>query len=129
MRACPLPIVSILLMLAMAPPVFAGGENNSKTQTCTPDKTVTTTTPVTSCNPYTVQVPTGRNICNFASAYSDGSADFGGSASCAAETYPVSYSNCSTTNVVSTTVVKGNCVVDGCTTGGHNCNHGGGPGG
>jgi hypothetical protein len=129
MRAFKLLAASILFVFTISTSVIAGGENNSHDTPCTPDRTVTTTAPVTTCNPYTLQVQTGRSICDVQDEHQDASADFGGTASCNAETYGLYYPNCSTVSVTTTTVVKGNCPVDACTTGGHNCGHGAGPGG
>jgi hypothetical protein len=114
----------------LATAAIAGGENNSKTPTCTSDKTVTTTSPVTSCNTQMVQVPTGATACDIGGQNGSGSADFTGPGTCFDQTVAQAQTSCSTTNVTTSTVVKGNCPAsDGCSTGGHNCGHGAGPGG
>jgi hypothetical protein len=119
-----LPIISFGLIAISALPSFA------RNDTCTPDRTVTVPVAQQQCTMVPTQVPTGRNICTVTSLHQNRSADFVGTNTCVAEMTTQNVQSCQTVFVNTTKVIKGNCPpADGCNTGGHNCNHGGGPGG
>lgn len=98
--------------------------------TCTPDKTIMVPVATQQCSMIPKEVTTGRSICSVANKYQTRSADFVGSNTCIPEMTTVMVQECQTVFVNQPQVIPGNCPpADECTTGGHNCNHGAGPGG
>jgi hypothetical protein len=112
-------------------PSISFARNDYDATVCTPDKTVMVPVATQQCSMVPQQVETGRTICTVVNRYQKKSADFVGNNSCLPEMTTVMVQQCQTVFVNTPQVVPGNCppATDECASQGHNCNHGGGPGG